>query len=178
MVVAPRLERRCGLVPVLIGAFVLMALDLAAMAMFTDVAAVLVATVIVSGICSGLNNTLVTQAVMQVAPVERPVASAAYSFVRFFGGGLAPFVAGVVGTAVSINVPFWIAVVALGGAVALLVAFGHRIADAVAAAEAADERVLPTVAGDAPAEPVVLVDDALDEDASAIRAAERQRTHR
>lgn len=174
VVVAPRLERRFGLVPVLIGAFVLMALDLAAMAIFTDVAAVLVATIIVSGICSGLNNTLVTQAVMQVAPVERPVASASYSFVRFFGGGLAPFVAGVVGTAVSIHVPFWIAVVAIAGAVVLLVASGHRISDAVAAAEAADEQVLPTAAGDAPAEPVVLVDDALDEDASAIRAAERQ----
>jgi len=75
---------------------------------------------------------------------------------------------------VSIHVPFWIAVVAIAGAVVLLVASGHRISDAVAVAEAADEQVLPTAAGDAPAEPVVLVDDALDEDASAIRAAERR----
>jgi len=178
VVVAPRLERRFGLVPVLVGAFVLMALDLAAMAIWTDVAAVLVATVIVSGICSGLNNTLVTQAVMQVAPVERPVASASYSFVRFFGGGLAPFVAGVVGTAVSIHVPFWIAVVAIVGAVVLLVASGHRIAEGVAAAEAAAEQVLPAPAGDAPAEPVVLVGDALDEDASTIRAAEGEHARR
>ena len=31
---------------------------------------------------------------MKVAPVERPVASAAYSFVRFSGGAIAPFLAG------------------------------------------------------------------------------------
>ena len=35
-----------------------------------------------------------TQMVMESAPVERPVASAAYSFVRFCGGAIAPFVAG------------------------------------------------------------------------------------
>lgn len=162
VVVAPRLERRFGLVPVLIGAFTLMTLDMIAMALWTDIAWVLVATVIVSGVCSGLNNTLVTQAVMQVAPVERPVASAAYSFVRFFGGGLAPFVAGVVGTAVSIHLPFWLAAVALVGAIALLVVSGKRISDAVAAAEAADEQVLPVAAGDSPAEPVVLRDDELE----------------
>lgn len=31
---------------------------------------------------------------MSIAPVERPVASATYGFVRFTGGGLAPFAAG------------------------------------------------------------------------------------
>ncbi len=29
---------------------------------------------------------------MTVSPVERPVASSAYGFVRFIGGGLAPYV--------------------------------------------------------------------------------------
>ena len=38
-----------------------------------------------SGAFVGLNNTLTTQAVMLVAPVEKPVASAAYGFVRFIG---------------------------------------------------------------------------------------------
>ena len=49
---------------------------------------------IVAGVFLGVNNTLITQAVMIVAPVERPVASAAYGFVRFIGGGLAPYAAG------------------------------------------------------------------------------------
>ena len=46
------------------------------------------------GILVGVNNTITTQVVMTVSPVEKPVASAAYSFVRFIGGGLAPYAAG------------------------------------------------------------------------------------
>ncbi|GAA4659616.1 MFS transporter [Gordonia humi] len=49
--------------------------------------------VVASGIFVGLNNTLVTSAVMSIAPVPRPTASATYGFVRFIGGGLAPFAA-------------------------------------------------------------------------------------
>ncbi|GEK80455.1 MFS transporter [Agrococcus baldri] len=153
VVVAPRLERRFGLVPVLVGTFALMAIDLAVMAIWADVPAVLITTVILSGMFSGLNNTLVTQAVMQVATVERPVASAAYSFVRFFGGGLAPFVAGVLGTALSVHVPFWLGVIALALAVALLLAVGSTVTRAV---QASHDEVLPEIAGDSPA-PVPVV---------------------
>jgi MFS family permease len=56
--------------------------------------AIIIVSVIVAGIFMGINGTLVTTAVMEVAPVERSVASAAYSFVRFFGGAIAPFLAG------------------------------------------------------------------------------------
>jgi ACDE family multidrug resistance protein len=156
VVVAPRLEARFGLVPVLVGTFVAFALDMTAMAIWTDVAAVLVATVVISGACSGLNNALVTQAVMEVAPVERPVASASYSFVRFFGGGLAPFVAGLLGAAVSVHLPFAVAVVALVLAIALLVRSGDLITAAVRDAASEDVEVLPEIAGDSPAVPVVL----------------------
>ena len=41
----------------------------------------------------GIVNTLMTQLVMESAPVARPVVSAAYGFVRFCGGAIAPFVA-------------------------------------------------------------------------------------
>lgn len=54
----------------------------------------LVIAAVTSGVFVGLNNTLVIAAVMSIAPVPRPVASATYGFVRFIGGGLAPFVAG------------------------------------------------------------------------------------
>ena len=50
--------------------------------------------VIIAGAFIGVNNTLAPPAVMSIAPVERPVASATYGFVRFIGGGLAPFAAG------------------------------------------------------------------------------------
>jgi len=162
--VASRLEARFGLVPVLVGTFAAMALDLLAMAIWTDVPGVLVATVIISGSCSGLNNALVTQAVMEVSPVERPVASASYSFVRFFGGGLAPLVAGLLGAAVSIHLPFYLAVVALLGAVGLLLAVGHQVSAAVAEAKREHVEVLPDIAGDSPAVPaVILVEDEMDD---------------
>jgi MFS transporter, ACDE family, multidrug resistance protein len=57
-------------------------------AIWTTDRAVLIPAVIISGIFIGVNNTVTTQAVMTVSPVEKPVASAAYSFVRFIGGGL------------------------------------------------------------------------------------------
>jgi MFS family permease len=77
---------------------------------------VLIPAVIASGIFIGINNTITTQAVMTVSPVERPVASAAYSFVRFIGGGLAPYAAGRLVVAFNVHVPFFIgaAVVAVG----------------------------------------------------------------
>ena len=42
---------------------------------------------------------------MTVSPVEKPVASAAYSFVRFIGGGLAPYAAGRMVLAAGIHFP-------------------------------------------------------------------------
>jgi MFS family permease len=45
---------------------------------------------------------------MSIAPVERPVASATYGFVRFIGGGLAPYVAGKLVERYSAHVPFLI----------------------------------------------------------------------
>ncbi len=45
---------------------------------------------------------------MLAAPVERGVASAAYSFVRFGGGAIAPYLAGKLGEAINPHVPFWV----------------------------------------------------------------------
>src|SRR5699024_5378087 len=55
----------------------------------------------------GVNNCLITEAVMGAAPVERPVASAAYSFVRFSGGAVAPWAAGRLGEEINHSAPFW-----------------------------------------------------------------------
>ena len=82
--------------------------------------AVLIPAVIISGIFIGVNNTVTTQAVMTVSPVEKPVASAAYSFVRFIGGGLAPYAAGRMVLAVNIHFPFYIAVGAILLGIAIL----------------------------------------------------------
>jgi ACDE family multidrug resistance protein len=76
--------------------------------------------VIVSGVFIGVNNTVTTQAVMTISPVERPIASAAYGFVRFIGGGLAPYAAGRLVESTNIHVPFFIGAGALILGIAIL----------------------------------------------------------
>jgi MFS family permease len=105
---APWLRARFGTARTLYGNFVLMALDLAAIGLWPDRPTVVIVAVIVAGVFCGVNNTLVTTAVMSIAPVERPVASATYGFVRFIGGGLAPYVAGKLVEQYSAHVPFLI----------------------------------------------------------------------
>jgi ACDE family multidrug resistance protein len=123
---APWLERRFGTVRTLYVNLALMSADLFVMGIGVDSTTVLVVSVIVAGAFIGLNNTLVTQAVMSVSPVERPIAAAAYSFVRFLGGGLAPFVAGKIAEATSPHVPFYVGagVIALG---IVVLATAHRL---------------------------------------------------
>ena len=78
------------------------------MAAFTTNSSVLIACIIVAGLFIGINNTLITETVMIAAPVERSVASAAYSFVRFGGGAIAPYLAGKLGETFNSHVPFWV----------------------------------------------------------------------
>lgn len=103
---APLLQARFGTPKTLYVNFVLMAADLALIGIFPDNHVVVIVAVIVAGAFIGVNNTLVTTAVMSIAPVERPVASATYGFVRFIGGGLAPFVAGLLVARFNAHVPF------------------------------------------------------------------------
>ena len=110
--VAPRLERRLGVAKALYLNLTLFAIDVLIIALYTNNRTVLITAVIVSGAFIGINNTVTTQAVMTVAPVERPVASAAYGFIRFIGAGLAPYVAGgwpprTTSTCRSTSVPAW-----------------------------------------------------------------------
>jgi ACDE family multidrug resistance protein len=114
---APRLQARFGTVHTLYGSFILMAVDLAVIATFTSSQVTLIVAVILSGVFVGTNNTLVTQAVMSTSPVERSIASSAYGFVRFIGGGLAPFAAGLLAAAFNVHVPFYL------GSAALLIAW-------------------------------------------------------
>jgi MFS transporter, ACDE family, multidrug resistance protein len=116
VVVAPILQRAFGTVPTILASLGLFALDLAAMAVLTDSRVALVVGIVIAGAFLGVNNTLITEAVMGAAPVERPVASSAYSFVRFSGGAVAPWLAGKLGENVSVHAPFWM------GAGAVLVA--------------------------------------------------------
>ncbi|WKX22926.1 MFS transporter [Streptomyces sp. HUAS CX7] len=123
---APRLQARYGTAPVLYANLLGLAVVMAVIAAgVTDPTTVIVA-VVVSGAFIGINNTLTTQAVMLVSPVERPVASSAYGFLRFIGGGLAPYVAGKLADATDLSVPFYLGAATFLLAVPVL-ASGHRL---------------------------------------------------
>jgi MFS transporter, ACDE family, multidrug resistance protein len=117
---APRLQATLGIARTMYLNLSLFAIVVLVIAIWTTDRAVLIPAVILSGIFIGVNNTVTTQAVMTVSPVERPVASAAYSFVRFIGGGLAPYAAGRLVEALNIHVPFFIAAGALVAGIAVL----------------------------------------------------------
>mgnify|MGYP000915154395 CR=1 FL=1 len=118
VVVAPRLQHRFGTVNTLLVNLLAMTATLVVMALGTDNKPVLATCVVVAGLFIGINNTLITETVMKAAPVERGVASAAYSFVRFSGAAMAPWLAGVLGESVNVHAPYWV------GAAAVLLAVG------------------------------------------------------
>jgi predicted MFS family arabinose efflux permease len=128
VVVAPRLQHRFGTVPTLVANLLAMTLTLTVMAVGTENKAVLATCVVIAGLFIGINNTLITETVMKAAPVERGVASAAYSFVRFAGAALAPWLAGVLGERISVHLPFWVGATAvLLGAGVLFVSRRHLV---------------------------------------------------
>jgi MFS family permease len=126
---APWLQSRFGTAASLYGSLGLFAIDLAVMAT-SPTNQVLMIGCVIAGIFIGINNTLMTQAVMIVSPVERPVASAAYGFVRFIGGGLAPFAAGKLVEHLNVHVPFAIAAVTVLAAVGVLASGRKLLAEA------------------------------------------------
>ncbi|MEU5025350.1 MFS transporter [Streptomyces milbemycinicus] len=137
--VAPRLQARLGIARALYLNLALFALDILVIGLFTSSRTTLIAAVILAGAFIGVNNTITTQAVMTVAPVERSVASAAYGFVRFIGGGLAPYAAGRLAEHYDVHVPFYVGAAAVLIGLAVL-STGHSLladAERAQAAEAA-----------------------------------------
>src|SRR4051812_32398760 len=124
---AQRLERRFGLVPVLGVALVGVAADLLAGGLLIHSVAGLIAVVVVSGALLGIVNTVLTEAVMAAAVVERPIASSAYSFVRFTGGAIAPYVAGKLGEHVSAAAPMYLGAGMVGLSVGALALSRHHL---------------------------------------------------
>lgn len=136
---APWLQARLGIARTLYLNLLLFALDILVIGLFTSSRATLIVAVIVAGAFIGINNTITTQAVMTVAPVERPVASSAYGFVRFIGGGLAPYAAGRLAEHYNPHVPFYVGAAAVVVGIGVL-ATGHSLladAERAQAAEAA-----------------------------------------
>ena len=141
---APRLQASLGIAKTMYANLAAFAVVIVVIAIWTTDRAVLIPAVIISGIFIGVNNTVTTQAVMTVSPIEKPVASAAYSFVRFIGGGLAPYAAGRMVLAVNIHFPFFIGAGAVVVGIGILTTAHSRLSEA--------ERVqVEQVAGPVPA---------------------------
>ncbi|WP_152391645.1 MFS transporter [Paenibacillus guangzhouensis] len=113
--VAPKFQKWLGTVKSISIVLTLFAATLIVMGIGADTPKVVIVAVIVSGIFLGINNTLITTAVMESAPIERSITSAAYSFVRFLGGAAAPFLAGKLAEWFNSRVPFY-----FGGAMVLI----------------------------------------------------------
>jgi MFS transporter, ACDE family, multidrug resistance protein len=152
VVVAPLLQHRFGTVAVLITNLLAFSILLVVMAIGTDSKAVLATCVVIAGLFIGINNTLITETVMKAAPVERGVASAAYSFIRFGGAAVAPYLAGVLGEQVSVHLPFWVGAAAVLLGVGVLTATRPHLAGIDAPEdeleEAADEATAITIGND------------------------------
>ncbi|WP_256358109.1 MFS transporter [Bacillus sp. sid0103] len=103
---APKLTEWFGTIKSMCLMLLLFAVLLLAMGIWTSTQWVIIAAVILAGALLGNNNTLITTAVMNAAPVERSTASAAYSFLRFIGGAIAPFTAGKLAEIYNPSVPF------------------------------------------------------------------------
>ncbi|MFD7528010.1 MFS transporter [Streptomyces sp. NPDC059849] len=176
--VAPRLQARYGTAPVLYANLLGLGIIMAVIAAGVGTPTVVIVAVIVSGAFIGINNTLTTQAVMLVSPVERPVASSAYGFLRFIGGGLAPFVAGKLADATDLSVPFY-----LGAATFLLaipvLASGHGLLRKAEAHTGDSEPVAPSFtpvgspAATSDAPPVIVAVGAHDRASATVDAAAR-----
>ncbi|HEX4830157.1 MAG TPA: MFS transporter [Trebonia sp.] len=166
---APWFKARFGTPTTLYGSFALMAILSAVIGIWPDNKAAVIGATIASGIVIGMNNTLVTTAVMSIAPVPRPVASATYGFVRFIGGGLAPYVAGKLVEAYNPHVPFLLGAgtVAAGAVVLATVHRPLAAADAASRAAVSQERAdAEDAVTEVPATPgeAVLAQEAITED--------------
>jgi MFS family permease len=151
---APRIGRRYGDILGLGGALAAIAMLLLVMGLLHASQTALIVCVIVSGAFLGITNTLMTQVVMESAPVPRPIASSSYSFIRFCGGAIAPFVAGKLAEHVSAQSPFYLGAAMTATGVAML--WIHRHALKPLAAQPADTEAQTAPPAASAAAPLVI----------------------
>ena len=122
VVVAPRLNQRYGLIKPMGAILIVFAIVLMIMGIYTSIQWIIIFSIVFAGVLIGSLNTLITTAVMQATTIERSTVSAAYSFLRFVGAAIAPYMAGVLAVIYSPHVPFIVGgCFVLGSAVFLLI---------------------------------------------------------
>lgn len=106
---ATRFEQKIGTFYTLMIGFIGFVVCLLLMGINADQPSLVAAALIVAGFFQGIINTLMTTIAMEIPGIKRNIASSTYSFVRFFGGSLAPFVAGLIGAKFGNNYTFYFA---------------------------------------------------------------------
>ncbi|WGL53539.1 MFS transporter [Nocardioides sp. BP30] len=142
------LERRVGTIVSIVIALVGLAACIALMGVFSTGSTTagmnggqpwgVVVCTILTGLFLGITNTVITTLVMGAAPVPRPVASAAYSFVRFFGGAIGAYVSGKVAEH-TFQGAFWLGAGIVAIALVVLLAFRRFVATTPAPAHGSVE---------------------------------------
>jgi MFS family permease len=123
--VAPMLTARFRRTSVLVTVIPLLAIVLLLAALFHSSVVALVVLVIVGGLFLGILNTVLTECSMEATDLPRPVASSAYSGVRFVGGAIAPPLASQLADHLGTTAaPFWYGVIVLVIAT-LIIVFGR-----------------------------------------------------
>lgn len=120
---APLLTRRFQLVPLLAAAFTLIVVDLLVVGVGIHSQAAMIPAVVVSGLLLGVSNATLSTLLMRVSVAGPSISASATNFVRFVGGGIAPYLAGKLSTQVSIGAPLYMAAIAVAVGVALLVGY-------------------------------------------------------
>jgi ACDE family multidrug resistance protein len=105
--VAPILTRRFGRQHVLYAMLALLAVDLGVLAVEVHDMWAMIVAIVVGGLFLGVMNTVLTESVMEATDLPRSVASSTYSGIRFFGGAVAPAVAGTIAAHSGAGAPYW-----------------------------------------------------------------------
>ncbi|MBB6033673.1 MFS transporter [Phytomonospora endophytica] len=82
---------------------------------------------ILTGIGIGVNNTVFTEAAMEVSDSPRAIASAGYNFVRWLGAALAPYIASKLGEEIDVSVPYYLGALCCAVAIAVLYLRRHHL---------------------------------------------------
>lgn len=122
-VLSRKLETRFApvkLLPFTLSAFILLLLGL----FFVSSSVLMIIFIVLSGLFSGLNNSLFTSHVMENSPYERSISSGAYNFLRWLGAAFAPVMSGLIGNSLSAHLPYLVAGV-LGAAALLFIGWSR-----------------------------------------------------
>lgn len=119
---APFMQRKLGSVRTMYTSLAFLAVCQVGIAL-SGHAGIIVFTIL-TGIAIGVNNTVFTEAAMEVSDSPRAIASAGYNFVRWLGAALAPYIASKLGEEVDVSLPYYLG--ALCCVIAIVVLYLRR----------------------------------------------------